>query len=89
MSIDSFPALVARSDNGALHVALDTVDSSLLAEGDVLVRVSYSSLNYKDALGVSGKEKIFRTYPSFPALIMPARWNIPSPIISNPVILFY
>ena len=30
MSIDSFPALVARSDNGALHVALDTVDSSLL-----------------------------------------------------------
>ena len=51
MSIDSFPALVARSDNGALHVALDTVDSSLLAEGDVLVRVSYSSLNYKDALG--------------------------------------
>ena len=68
MSIDSFPALVARSDNGALHVALDTVDSSLLAEGDVLVRVSYSSLNYKDALGVSGKEKIFRTYPIIPGI---------------------
>ena len=34
-----------------------------LPEGDVLIRVSYSSLNYKDALSASGNKGVTRKYP--------------------------
>ena len=68
MSIDSFPALVARSDNGALHVALDTVDSSLLAEGDVLVRVSIPRLTIKTPWALAARKKFSGTYPIIPGI---------------------
>lgn len=39
-----------------------------LPEGEVLVRVSYSSLNYKDALSASGNKGVTRTYPHTPGI---------------------
>lgn len=39
-----------------------------LPEGDVLVRVRYSSLNYKDALSASGNKGVTRTYPHTPGI---------------------
>ncbi|MDH3671874.1 MAG: oxidoreductase, partial [Gammaproteobacteria bacterium] len=43
-----------------------TVDA--LPEGDVLVDVAYSSLNYKDGLAVTGKGKVVRKFPMVPGI---------------------
>jgi acrylyl-CoA reductase (NADPH) len=56
---DTFRALVARAQN---DVAFDTKSLSDLS-GDVLIDVSYSSLNYKDGLAVTGKGRIVRRFP--------------------------
>ncbi len=67
---DNFRALVAYSDEkGKLQsVAVENVDSALLAEGDAVVRVRWSGVNYKDALAVSGKGKILRGSPLIPGV---------------------
>jgi alcohol dehydrogenase len=39
-----------------------------LPEGDVLIRVHYSSLNYKDALSATGNKGVTRTYPHTPGI---------------------
>ncbi len=44
---------------------------SRLPEGDVTVDVHWSSLNYKDALAITGKGKIIRNFPMIPGSILP------------------
>lgn len=44
------------------------VDRGQLPAGEVLVRVKYSSLNYKDGLAVTGKPGVIRTYPMVPGI---------------------
>lgn len=61
---NQFAALVAR--DGA--VAVEQADSSLLAEGDVTIKIAYSGINYKDALAVTGKGKILRASPMVPGI---------------------
>ncbi len=39
-----------------------------LPEGDVLIRVQYSSLNYKDALSATGNKGVTRSYPHTPGI---------------------
>jgi len=39
-----------------------------LAQGDVVVRVDYSTMNYKDALALTGKAPVVRTYPMVPGI---------------------
>ena len=39
-----------------------------LPDGDVLVRVKYSSLNYKDALSATGNRGVTRTFPHTPGI---------------------
>ncbi|MCA9050275.1 MAG: oxidoreductase [Planctomycetaceae bacterium] len=56
-----------RTDNGQ-HVALCQLTPADLSAGDVLVRVEYSSLNYKDALAVTGRAPIIRRYPLVPGI---------------------
>ncbi len=43
-------------------------DISELSEGDVLINVKYSSLNYKDALSASGNKGVTRKYPHTPGI---------------------
>ena len=44
-------------------VALEEFDEEFLGDGDVLVDVAYSDLNYKDALAVTGRPGVVRTTP--------------------------
>ena len=46
---DSFKALVVNQDGDNFNREIKSIDKSFLKHGDVLVKVSYSSLNYKDA----------------------------------------
>jgi acrylyl-CoA reductase (NADPH) len=60
--------LLTQSDNG-IEAALTSVDEADLPDGDVLIDVAYSSLNYKDGLAVTGKGKIVRGgFPFVPGI---------------------
>ena len=58
--MESFPAIVATENAAA---SLQDVPESSLPDGDVTVDVSWSSLNYKDGLAVTGKGRIIRSFP--------------------------
>lgn len=53
---------IDRTDDGT-RAALQDVSVDELTEGDVVIRSHYSSINYKDALAVTGKGKILHRYP--------------------------
>ncbi len=65
----SFPAFVARKDaNGQVSAAVEQVTVADLPAGEVLIRVAYSSLNYKDALASQGHPGVVRTLPHVPGI---------------------
>lgn len=59
----NFPAFRIHQDQGRIAARLETLSLSDLGPGDVVVRVHYSTINYKDALAATGKGKILRKYP--------------------------
>lgn len=64
-----FPALyLTRADGGATQAELRTLAIGDLPEGEVLVRVSHSTLNYKDALAITGKSPVVRSFPMVPGI---------------------
>ncbi len=66
---DNFNALMLTQDDNRNTVAqVRQLTNSDLPEGDVLVAVEYSSLNYKDGLAVTGKGKIVLTWPMVPGI---------------------
>jgi acrylyl-CoA reductase (NADPH) len=66
--VETFKGLLATQDNGKFEVSLRQLDRSALPPGEVLVRVAYSSLNYKDGLAVTGKPGVIRTFPMVPGI---------------------
>lgn len=64
----SFSALVARENEGAITLAKETVDEDFLPAGSVTIKVSYSSVNFKDALAVTPKGGVVREYPIIPGI---------------------
>lgn len=64
-----FQALQAdRDEQGAFCQKVVTRELDSLPAGDVLVRVRYSSLNYKDALSATGNPGVTRNYPHTPGI---------------------
>ena len=61
-------ALILDQQDGKTVAAVKAVDDSLLPQGDVTVDVQWSSLNYKDALAITGKGKIIRNFPMVPGI---------------------
>jgi acrylyl-CoA reductase (NADPH) len=57
--VTSFRAVVVTPTSASI----EEVDRAQLPPGEVLVRVAYSSLNYKDGLAVTGKPGVIRSYP--------------------------
>ena len=60
--------VVNENDSGSYEAELKTLSSSDLPDGDVLIRVEYSSLNYKDALSFSGNKGVTRKFPHTPGI---------------------
>lgn len=63
-----FNALLLEESGKDTLARVQRLDENQLTEGDVLVRVDYSSLNYKDALAITGKGKIVRQWPMVPGV---------------------
>ncbi len=66
---DSFKAiLVSRDEEKKQSVALTDLTLADLMEGDVVVRVSHSTVNYKDGLAVTGRAPVVRRWPMIPGI---------------------
>ena len=59
----SFKAIVIEKAESGTKAALTQFDESNLMDGDVTVRVEYSTLNYKDGLAITGKAPVVRRFP--------------------------
>ena len=61
-------ALILEQQDGKTLASVHPLDENQLPEGDVTVDVHWSSLNYKDALAITGKGKIIRNFPMIPGI---------------------
>lgn len=64
----NFKALVVREENGQVSHSIEQINTEMLSEGDVLIKVSYSSVNYKDMLAVQTKGGVINNYPMIPGI---------------------
>lgn len=66
--MSTFRALrIDKTDDGQTVTAVDFPESELM-EGDVVVRVSHSTVNYKDGLAITGKSPVVRRFPMIPGI---------------------
>jgi acrylyl-CoA reductase (NADPH) len=65
---DTFPAFVAERDGDDVTRGLRELPPADLGEGDVTIRVAYSSVNYKDALATISDGKVARISPLVPGV---------------------
>ncbi|MFD0689483.1 acrylyl-CoA reductase (NADPH) [Actinomadura fibrosa] len=63
-----FSAVLITQDDGGRNIGLARLDEADLPDGDVALDVEYSSLNYKDALAVTGKSPVVRRFPMVPGI---------------------
>jgi acrylyl-CoA reductase (NADPH) len=66
--VASFKAIVIEKAESGTKAALAEFDEANLMDGDVTVRVEYSSLNYKDGLAITGKAPVVRRFPMIPGI---------------------
>jgi acrylyl-CoA reductase (NADPH) len=65
---EPFSALLLREADGKVSAAVETIDEAALPDGDVTVRVAYSTLNYKDGMVLKGLGRLVREYPHVPGI---------------------
>lgn len=63
-----FNAIHLTQQDGQTLAAVKALEASALPEGDVTVDVEFSSLNYKDALAITGRGPIVRQWPMVPGI---------------------
>lgn len=64
----SFLAYRVTEQEGGMKAEWQSMDTSSLPAGEVLIEVRYSSLNYKDALSASGNKAVSAHYPHTPGI---------------------
>ena len=65
---DKFKAIVLNQSEDQFSREIKTLDKSFFKSGDVLVKVDYSGLNYKDALILQNGGKLVKEYPHIPGI---------------------
>ena len=63
-----YKALVTNEENKTFVNSIKKLDLSSLPDHDTLIKVKFSSLNYKDALSASGNKGVTRGYPHTPGI---------------------
>ncbi|MFK8257014.1 MDR family oxidoreductase [Erwinia sp. AnSW2-5] len=61
-------ALVLEQSEGKTVAVVKCISADSLPEGEVMVDVDWSGINYKDALAITGKGKIIRQFPMVPGI---------------------
>jgi acrylyl-CoA reductase (NADPH) len=62
-TVNSFRAFRIHQEGGKVVARLESIGLDDLGPGEVVVKVGYSTINYKDALAATGAGKILRKYP--------------------------
>ena len=68
MDINNFKAMVVTEENGKFTRQITSKSRNDLGDGTTLINVKYSSLNYKDALSITGNKGVTRRYPHTPGI---------------------
>ncbi|MDQ5915475.1 MAG: acrylyl-CoA reductase [Pseudomonadota bacterium] len=63
-----FNGILINKDDAGYRAAVQQIDEAQLPEGDVTVRVDWSTLNYKDGLAITGKGPVVRKFPMVPGI---------------------
>ncbi|MER3125765.1 YhdH/YhfP family quinone oxidoreductase [Bacillus pumilus] len=66
--MESFKAILVTEKNDQVRYDLQNVSVNDLSEGEVLIKVAYSSINYKDMLAVQKNGGVIRNYPMIPGI---------------------
>jgi acrylyl-CoA reductase (NADPH) len=86
-----FKGILLTKPEGVYTAALQSIDDSVLGEGDVTVGVEWSTLNYKDGLAITGKSPVVRKFPLVPGIDFAGtvyssqnpRWKVGDKVILN------
>ena len=65
---EKFKAIVINQSGEKFSREIKTLDKSFFKSGDVLVKIDYSGLNYKDALILKNGGKLVKEYPHIPGI---------------------
>ena len=63
-----FKGILIEKDEAGYRAAIKSIDEADLPDGEVTVRVSHSTLNYKDGLAITGKGPVVRRFPMVPGI---------------------
>jgi acrylyl-CoA reductase (NADPH) len=63
-----FQGILINKDDQGYRADLQAIDEAQLPAGDVTVRVAHSTLNYKDALAITGRSPVVRQFPMVPGI---------------------
>lgn len=63
-----FKGILIEKDDAGYRAGVKEIDETQLPEGNVTVRVSHSTVNYKDALAITGKGPVVRKFPMVPGI---------------------
>src|SRR5689334_18439795 len=63
-----FQGILITKDDAGYQAKLQAIDEAVLPEGDVTVRVAWSTLNYKDGLAITGRSPVVRRFPMIPGI---------------------
>ena len=61
-----YKAYLVEENDGVYKGSIKEIDMPAVKPGNVIIKVHYSSLNYKDALAASGVKGVASTYPFVP-----------------------
>ncbi len=65
---ETFRAIYLTEEDGRTRAELADIDEARLPDGDVAIRVSHSTVNYKDGLAITGKGRVVRSFPMVPGI---------------------
>ena len=60
--------LLTKAEDGTTRAAVSALDETQLPDGDVRIDVAWSTLNYKDALAITGASPVVRQFPMVPGI---------------------
>jgi acrylyl-CoA reductase (NADPH) len=63
-----FKGILIEKDDADYRATLSDIEESALPEGDVTIKVSHSTLNYKDGLAITGRAPVVRKFPLVPGI---------------------
>jgi len=66
--VTTFPALVLTEEDGKVRASIHRLTDADLPEGEVTVRIDYSTLNYKDGMILNGLGRLVKRYPHVPGV---------------------